>query len=63
MKIAGALSPFCVAAAMAQTKTVVAVDPDTPAETEDPKYIGPSEIYAIEQWVKNGGRPALRELP
>jgi len=37
----------------------IIVDPDTPAETDDPKYIEQSEIDAIEQWVKKGGRLVL----
>lgn len=40
-------------------KLFVIVDPDTPAETDDPKYIDASEIEAIEQWVRAGGRLVL----
>jgi unsaturated rhamnogalacturonyl hydrolase len=37
----------------------IIVDPDTPAETESPKYIEPDEIEAIAGWVKQGGRLVL----
>src|SRR5205085_11957127 len=30
----------------------IIVDPDTPAETDNPKYIEPDEIEAIAAWVK-----------
>src|SRR3954452_8246840 len=30
----------------------IIVDPETPAETENPKYIEPDEIEAIAAWVK-----------
>ncbi len=38
---------------------LIIVDPDTPAETDNPKYIQPDEIDAITQWVKDGGRLVL----
>lgn len=40
-------------------KVFIIVDPDTPAETDDPKYIETSEIQAIERWVRAGGRLVL----
>lgn len=40
-------------------KVFIIVDPDTPAETADPKYIMPDEAAAIEQWVRGGGRLVL----
>jgi lysophospholipase L1-like esterase len=33
----------------------IIVDPDTPKETDNPKYLQTAEIEAIERWVKNGG--------
>ena len=45
--------------ALAGIDVFIIVDPDTPAETDDPKYIEPAEINAIEQWVRNGGRLVL----
>jgi unsaturated rhamnogalacturonyl hydrolase len=41
------------------TKVFIIVDPDTPAETDNPQYIMPDEIAAIEQWVRDGGRLVL----
>jgi unsaturated rhamnogalacturonyl hydrolase len=38
---------------------LIIVDPDTPEETEDPKYIENDEIDALTQWVKAGGRLVL----
>jgi unsaturated rhamnogalacturonyl hydrolase len=38
---------------------LIIVDPDTPTETEDPKYIRKDEVEAIAQWVKEGGRLVL----
>jgi unsaturated rhamnogalacturonyl hydrolase len=38
---------------------LIIVDPDTPAETEDPKYIEPGEITAITKWVSQGGKLVL----
>lgn len=38
---------------------LIIVDPDTPDETADPKYIEDSEIDALEAWVKGGGRLVL----
>lgn len=40
-------------------RLLIIVDPDTPEETADPKYIGDDEIDAIESWVKDGGRLVL----
>ena len=42
------------AASLKGVTLLIIVDPDTPAETEDPKYIGDSEVDAIERWVKSG---------
>jgi unsaturated rhamnogalacturonyl hydrolase len=42
-------------AVLAGVKVFIIVDPDTPAETDDPQYIMPDEIAAIEQWVRGGG--------
>lgn len=47
------------AASLAGVKMLIIVDPDTPAETEAPKYIEDAEIDAIEVWVKQGGRLVL----
>ena len=47
------------AAALAPLRLLIIVDPDTPEETPDPKYIEDSEIDAIDAWVKGGGRLVL----
>jgi unsaturated rhamnogalacturonyl hydrolase len=44
---------------LAGVQLLVIVDPDTPAETDNPKYIEPEEIAAITEWVRQGGRLAL----
>jgi unsaturated rhamnogalacturonyl hydrolase len=46
-------------AVLAGVKVFIIVDPDTPAETDNPQYIMPDEIAAIEQWVRSGGRLVL----
>ncbi|MDQ6676284.1 MAG: DUF4350 domain-containing protein [Acidobacteriota bacterium] len=46
-------------AALQGVKVFIIVDPDTPAETADPKYIMPEEIAALDQWVRAGGRLVL----
>ena len=46
-------------AALAGIDVFIIVDPDTPAETENPQYIQPAEIDALERWVKSGGRLVL----
>jgi unsaturated rhamnogalacturonyl hydrolase len=38
---------------------LIIVDPDTPEETADPKYIEDAEIDAIAKWVGAGGRLVL----
>jgi unsaturated rhamnogalacturonyl hydrolase len=38
---------------------LIIVDPDTPAESDHPHYIAPSEISAIVSWVDKGGRLVL----
>jgi unsaturated rhamnogalacturonyl hydrolase len=38
---------------------LIVVDPDTPEETADPKYIEDTEIDAIAKWVSAGGRLVL----
>src|SRR5215510_2832652 len=43
------------AAALSGVDILIIVDPDTPAETESPKYIEPDEIEAISAWVRQGG--------
>lgn len=45
--------------ALAGIDVFIIVDPDTPAETGDPKYIEPAEISVIERWVRDGGRLVL----
>src|SRR4051812_47024971 len=47
------------AAALKGVNLLVIVDPDTPSETDDPKYIQPAESEAIAAWVRNGGRLVL----
>jgi unsaturated rhamnogalacturonyl hydrolase len=46
-------------AVLAGVKVFIIVDPDTPAETDNPQYIMPDEIAAMEQWVRSGGRLVL----
>jgi unsaturated rhamnogalacturonyl hydrolase len=46
-------------AALAPLTLLIIVDPDTPEETADPKYIEDSEIDALDEWVKGGGRLVL----
>jgi unsaturated rhamnogalacturonyl hydrolase len=38
---------------------LIVVDPDTPEESADPKYIEDAEIDAIARWVSQGGRLVL----
>ena len=40
-------------------RLLIIVDPDTPDETDNPKYIADAEIDALEGWVKSGGRLVL----
>jgi len=40
-------------------RVFIIVDPDTPAESTDPKYIERPEIDAIEHWVEEGGKLLL----
>ncbi|MEO7142474.1 MAG: DUF4350 domain-containing protein [Bryobacteraceae bacterium] len=37
----------------------IIADPDTPAESDHPKYIEPAEIDALVKWVQHGGRLVL----
>ena len=46
-------------AVLAGVKVFIIVDPDTPAATDNPQYIMPDEIAAMEQWVRGGGRLVL----
>lgn len=47
------------AAVLGSARCLVIVDPDTPAESKDPKYIQADEIGAIKDWVRDGGRLVL----
>ena len=47
------------AAALAGITLLIIVDPDTPEETPDPKYIEDAEIDALAKWVSEGGRLVL----
>ncbi|HEX7978122.1 MAG TPA: DUF4350 domain-containing protein [Gemmatimonadaceae bacterium] len=47
------------AQALEGVRLLIIVDPDTPEETADPKYIEDAEISAIEKWVADGGRLVL----
>ena len=47
------------AKALEGVRLLIVVDPDTPEETADPKYIEDAEINAIEKWVVDGGRLVL----
>ncbi len=39
--------------ALAGIDVFIIVDPDAPAETDDPKYIEPAEIDAMKRWVRD----------
>lgn len=43
------------AASLGKLNIYIIVDPDTTTESQSPNYIMPSDVKAIEQWVKNGG--------
>jgi len=47
------------AASLLGVNLLIVVDPDTPEETPEPKYIEDSEIDAIAKWVNDGGRLVL----
>ena len=47
------------AASLSGVNLLIIVDPDTPEETPDPKYIADAEIDAIVKWVTEGGRLVL----
>ena len=47
------------AAALQGVNLLIIVDPDTPEETPEPKYIEDSEIDVIAKWVAEGGRLVL----
>jgi unsaturated rhamnogalacturonyl hydrolase len=47
------------AKALEGVQLLIIVDPDTPEETSDPKYIEDAEIAALAQWVSDGGRLVL----
>jgi unsaturated rhamnogalacturonyl hydrolase len=44
---------------LAGIDVLIIADPDTPAESADPKFITASEIEALEKWVSGGGRLVL----
>ncbi len=46
-------------ASLQSVNLLIIVDPDTPAETDSPKYIEAPEVDAIAAWVKQGGRLIL----
>ena len=47
------------AASLSGVNLLIIVDPDTPEETPDPKYIEDAEIEALVKWVNDGGRLVL----
>jgi unsaturated rhamnogalacturonyl hydrolase len=47
------------AASLQGVNLLIIVDPDTPEETPDPKYIEDSEIEVLTKWVNDGGRLVL----
>jgi len=53
------LSAAPTAANLAGASVYIIVDPDTDKETANPKFIGPQDVKAIAEWVKNGGVLAL----
>lgn len=46
-------------ATLSGIKVFIIPDPDTAAESDNPKYLEPSEIEALDQWVRAGGRLVL----
>ena len=46
-------------AALSGIKIFIIADPDTPAESDHPKYLEPAEIEALDSWVRAGGRLVL----
>jgi unsaturated rhamnogalacturonyl hydrolase len=49
------LSAKPTAANLAGAGVYIIVDPDTPAESDDPKYVMPQDIKTIAEWVNRGG--------
>jgi len=49
------LSAAPTAANLKEADVYIIVDPDTPKETADPKFIEPQHVKAISEWVKSGG--------
>ena len=47
------------AQALAGAQVFVIVDPDTPAESDNPQYLDGSEIQPIDEWVQRGGKLVL----
>lgn len=47
------------AASLQGVNLLIIVDPDTPEETPEPKYIEDAEIDVLEKWVNDGGRLVL----
>jgi hypothetical protein len=47
------------AQALTGAHCLILVDPDTPKEAAEPKYIAQNEIGAIRDWVRGGGRLVL----
>src|SRR5678815_2494760 len=47
------------AASLQGVNLLIIVDPDTPEETPEPKYIEDAEIDVLTQWVNDGGRLVL----
>lgn len=43
------------AASLKGVDCLIAVDPDTPAETASPQYWTASEVAAVDKWVRDGG--------
>ena len=44
---------------LAGVDCLIVPDPDTPEESDDPKYFTAPEIEAVEAWVRSGGRLVL----
>jgi hypothetical protein len=47
------------ASTLAGARIFIIADPDTPEESDHPKYIETPEVAAIDQWVRAGGRLVL----
>lgn len=47
------------ARSLVESRCLIVVDPDTPAESAAPRYISDAEVEAVAAWVNGGGRLVL----